>query len=294
MSEALESRFDVRYVTIDSLSYGSFLPGSHVLSRLTIRTFAKKMPVIKRAIQGSQIMVYDQDPWESFFVDSEYSGIYSFIWENLNVSTFLNISHWWRDRVLESGMRSRFVQIWTLPRYCREDIVPWADRQYGAVFCGTLYPRRKQFFDRLAALGVDVEILPPGKSFPDYLEMISRAKIAVRSEWVDWQIKSGDRIQRITSPNALWKRDIETAACGTFSIRDHDPEGDLWKIQDIPSIRSYRTVEEAVDKIRDVLSMNDRDAESSINAGIHHIKNHKGWNHMCDVIEDVLDGNTRD
>jgi len=294
MSEALEARFDVKYVTVDALRSGNFPPGSHILSRLKIRTFARMMPDIKRATQGSQIMVYDQDPWESFFVAGDYSGIYSFIWQNLNVSTFLNISHWWRDRVIESGMRSRFVQIWTLPRYCKEEIVPWKKRDHGAVFCGTLYPRRKNFFDDLARHGVEVEILKAGKSFPDYLDLISRSKVAVRSEWVDWNISVNGISQTIISPNALWKRDIETAACGAFSIRDHDSEGDSWQISEIPSIKSYRSVEESAEKVKSVLSLHPDDAEDTIRKSIKTIMGRRGWNQMCDIIEEVLNGNIHD
>ncbi len=291
MSEALESRFDVKYVTVDALRNANFPPDSHILSRLKIRTFARMMHDIKRATHGSQIMVYDQDPWESFFVEGSYSRIYEFIWQNLNVSTFLNISHWWRDRVIESGMRSRFVQIWTLPRYCRDKIVPWKDRKHDAVFCGTLYDRRKKFFDSLEEKGCKVEILQSGKSFSDYLEVIANSKVAIRSEWVDWKINSRNGTLTISSPNALWKRDIETAACGAFSIRDHDSEGDIWKIQDIPSIMTFETVDDAAKQLQKVLSMRNDEAESIIENSIEHIRNHRGWNHMCDVIEDVLNGN---
>lgn len=288
LSEALEQAFDVRYFTVQNLDLSSVPPHAPVLSRLKLRTLDTNLGRVREALNGRPLMVYEQDPWENFMVDAAYHGAYKRIWNALNVSTFLNISHWWRDRVIEDGMRSTFVQVWTLPRYCRPAPVPWAHRKYGAVFCGTMYPRRKEFFDRLESLGVKVEVLPSGYSYPDYLNLIAHAKVAVRSERVNWTLSVAGQVTTTQTANALWKRDIETAAQGCFSLRDWDLEKDSWNISSIPSIDSFDSVEEAADKCRQILTLSPEEADARALQGINYVRSAPGWNVTCDVIRGII------
>ena len=288
MSIALEERFDVHYVTLDSFDFSKVPAGAPVLSRLRLRSIVQNLPRLKGALASRPIMVYDQDPWESFLANSTYSGAYQKIYDTLNVSTFLNVSHWWRDRVLELGLPSRFVQIWTLPQYCRSEPIPWKQRQHDAVFCGTLYSRRKAFFDDLARHGVNVEVIPAGKSFVDYLNAIANSRVAIRSERVEWPIITAQGPMLLTSANALWKRDIETAAVGCFSMRDLDAEAKSWSVDDISTIVPFLDAEGAAGNFQRIMSLHPDDADALIKQGIEYVKNAPGWNITCDVIEDVL------
>lgn len=285
MSEALEQRFDVKYVTIEQLN--KIPKCEHVLSRLKMRSVVNNLGILKKTLGARKVMIYDQDPWESFFVDNVYSGSYQKIYDTLNISTFLNISHWWRDRVIECGLPSKFVQVWTVPRYCHENPIPWSQRKHGSVFCGTMYPRRQVFFDSLKSLGVTVEVLPNGRNYSDYLREIANSKIAIRSEQVDWMIDVAGTKQTITSTNALWKRDIETAAQGCFSMRDLDEEAAFW-ITDIPTIVPFTSANEAVMLLNQIMSLSGARADELIRQGIDTVRNAPGWSQACDVINDVI------
>ncbi len=288
MSEALEARFNVKYITLGDLNMSEVPRNAPVLSRLKLRSVYNNLARLREALEARPVMVYDQDPWESFMIDSPYSGAYQKIYDTLNVSTFLNISHWWRDRVRDLDLPSQFVQVWTLPRYCRAQAVPWKDRKHDVVFCGTMYPRRKAFFDSLEALGVKVEVLPAGKSYPDYLDDIAQARIAMRSEQLSWTINTGSGIETITSANALWKRDIETAAQGCFSMRDGDSEMNHWHIDKIPSIIPFKDVATAAQNVKWVLQLAPDLADELSQEGIDFIRAAPGWSVTCDVIESTV------
>lgn len=294
MSYALEAEFDVRYVPMDRLEMLAQAPAdAHVLSRLKLRTAFNSLPRLRSVLAGRKVIVYDQDPWESFMIGGAYSGAYQRIAEALNVSTFLNISHWWRDRVIECGLPSTFVQVWTLDRYCRggafKQPIPWAHRKYDAVFCGTMYPRRKEFFDRLKALGLEVQVLPAGRDYREYLDDIAHAKVAIRSENVSWTIDVAGQARTITSANALWKRDIETAAQGCFSMRDLDDEAKEWNVSSIPTIIPFISPEDAVRNFKYVMSMSAEGADQLVKEGCDYIRNAPGWRQMCDVVRGILE-----
>lgn len=258
-----------------------------VLSCLKLRTLDKNLKYVKSRVGGYPVMVYDQDPWENFIVGSPYFNSYRRITSELNVTTFFNTSKWWSDRVNETGAPSEFVNLWMLPAYCVKP-VPWAERKHDVVFCGTLYPRRQRFFDELKRLGLDVQVTRSSMGYQQYLEFVSSCKVMIRSEKIDWNVSFDGQEQQLELPNALWIRDVECAARACFSVRENDPEKLEWGLDTVPSIISFSTPEEAVERVRAIMQMTPEEAEAALTLGSDRIKEMDKWQTIVKAIKERM------
>ncbi len=285
----LHENFDVTQIEIRELLSGqrTIPAGALVLVRLKLRTFANNLLSLEPILKNTKLFVYEQDTWENFLVDSPYFGSYKKICNTLPVISFLNMSHWWSDMVKSVDMPSNFVQVWMLPRYCTEP-TPWSQRTHDVVFCGTMYPHRVAFFDKLKAVGVNVEIVPSGKDYMSYLNLLSSSKIAIRSEMINWKIDIGTGPFTVNYPNAQWQRDIECAARGCVSMRELDNEAGLWDIDEIPSIMPFRDLESAATNIRNVLASDQEKMNELSKQSVSVVKNRRGWQTVADVIKRLM------
>ncbi len=291
LNVVLHEHFSVDQIEVRELLSGqrTIPDGALVLVRLKLRTFANNLSSLAPILKKTRLFVYEQDTWENFLVDSPYYGSYKKICDALPVISFLNMSHWWSDLVKSVNMPSNFVQVWMLPQYCTEP-TPWSQRRHDVVFCGTMYPHRVAFFDKLRAAGVDVEIVPSGKDYRSYLDLLSSSKIAIRSEMINWKIDIGIGTGAFTVnyPNAQWQRDIECAARGCVSMRELDNEAGLWDIDEIPSIIPFRDLESAATNVRNVLSAQPEKMDELINRSVSVVKNRRGWQTVPDVIKRLM------
>ena len=205
------------------------------------------------------------------------------ICDNTPVISFFNMSHWWSDQVRKNGIPSSFIQVWMLPKYCVKPI-PWAHRKHEVIFCGTMYPHRKTFFDKIKAEGVDVEIVPAGKEYAAYLDLLSNSKIAIRSELISWKCDLGQGPTVITHPNAQWQRDIECASRGCFSMRERDGEAELWNVDKIPTIVPFTDPRDAAAAIKMILSLDSDIVNMLTEKSIEIVKNGIGWKTVPDAI----------
>lgn len=283
LSETLSNVFDVKRLELRELVAGYVPPGSLVISRLKLRTLVKNLDLVSRVLANTKLFIYEQDTWENFLIDSLYFGSYKRICDSLPVITFLNMSHWWSDLVNSCNMPSKFVQVWMLPKYCIEPTA-WSKRTHDVVFCGTLYEERRVFIDKLRAKGVNIEIMPAGKDYASYLNLLSISRIAIRSELKNWNIDAGQGQTVINFPNAQWQRDIECAARGCVSMRELDGEASLWGIEKVPSIMPFQTIDDAVTTIRSVLSTDPTIMDDVIRRSVDVVKNARGWLTVPDAI----------
>lgn len=287
LNVVLHENFDVKQIEFRELVQGSIPDGALTLVRLKLRTFANNLAHLEPILKNTRLFVYEQDTWENFLVDSPYFGSYKKICSMLPVVSFLNMSHWWSDMVRSVDMPSNFVQVWMLPGYCTEP-TPWSQRAHDVVFCGTLYPHRVVFFDKLRAAGVNVEIVPSGKDYLSYLNLLSSSKIAIRSEMINWKIDIGTGPFTVNYPNAQWQRDIECAARGCVSMRELDNEAGLWNIDEIPSIMPFRDLESAVTNVRKVLESPAEKMDELVKKSVSVVKRRPGWQTVPDVIKRLM------
>lgn len=286
LTEVLTDGFDVKRLELADLHYGCIPEGGIVLSRLKLRTLAKNLGWIAPILKHGNVFVYEQDTWENFLVGSPYFGSYKRICEAVGVTSFINMSYWWADLVRSTGIPAGGAKPWTLPRYCAEPI-PWSKRTHDVIFCGTLYPERRIFIDQLRAQGVNIEVVPAGKDYPTYLSLLSDSRIAIRSERKDWRIDSG-QAQTLELPNAQWQRDIECAARGCVSMREHDDEAAAWGIERIPSIIPFFNVENAAANVRAILGSDPATMDGVVEVAIKVVKKDRGYHTVVDAIRSML------
>lgn len=287
LTTVLDESFNVKRLTVADIAHTDIPKGAIVLSRLKLRTLCRVLDEIAPKLQGTRVLVYEQDTWENFFPSSPWFKSYQTICDKLSVISFLNMAHWWAELVRSTGIPARFVQVWTLPKYC-DPPIPWSQRQHAVIFCGTMYPRRIALVNALKDHGVDVEIVPAGKSYRDYLGLLSLSKVQIRSEKIDWVLNAGKGDFRLTEHNAMWQRDIECAARGCFSMRENDGEGVKWGIDRIPTIVPFDTVGAAATNVKRILSMDNAEADYLTNVAVEAVRSAEGWSSVPRVIHELV------
>ena len=251
LATTLKRNFRVRMISLREIRYAPLVnPVAYdvVLSVLKLRTFVTSLDLLKRFLRGRAIYVYDQDAWQAYMDDSPQRGAYEAIARALNVKKLLLTSHWWTEFVKAKKLPAVFVRMGMLPELC--DAGPdWDRRPIRLGFQGTLHPHRKSFFSDLKKLGIDVAFLPSGP-YPAYLENLHTMGIFVHTEDAPWRV-DGSFVAR----NALWIKETEVAARGTFAIRDHEDEAEAYAISELPTVMTFRSVAEVPDIIARIAAM---------------------------------------
>jgi hypothetical protein len=281
LCETLAAHYRVRMLSLREIRYLPLVrPGSYdrVLSLLRLRTLHANLPRIRKVLGGAPMFVYDQDVWQSFMDGSPWKGAYGHILSELNVESFLVTSRWWRDFVAAKGLPVRFVRMGMLPRYC--DPGPdWDARPSEVAFQGTVHPHRRAFFDELARLGLEVELFPSAP-YQAFLANLHAMRVFVHTEDQPWQV-DGVSLRR----NALWIKETEAAARGTFSIRDHEDEADAYGIAELPTILTYREVREVPGIVASLRGMPARERRDRMVAAAEAMKRRDDWTTVVDAIE---------
>lgn len=189
-----------------------------VLSCLRMRTLDRHAADIGRALAGRAVVVYEQDPWESFKADGACSGAYARVADAMNVRFFAVTTHAWEARLKRLGFNSRFVRMGMLPAYCTS-FPGWHERPVDVGFVGQLHPYRLELFEALRDKGIRVQQVPGG-SYQRYLTALSSIKVFVHRETGEYEV-AGERVQYA---EGLWVKDIEAIARGCISVRNFHPD----------------------------------------------------------------------
>jgi hypothetical protein len=185
-----------------------------VISCLRMRSLDQHRAEIGACLNGRQVVVYDQDPWESFKFDGACNGAYARVVDAMSVSSFAVTTHAWENRLRRLGFPSRFVRMGMLPRYCAGS-PGWHERPVDVGFVGQLHPYRLELFQALRDKGVRVELLSGG-GYQRYLAALSRIKVFVHREAGEHDI-AGERVQYA---EGLWAKDVEAISQGCVSVRN--------------------------------------------------------------------------
>lgn len=209
-----------KLTTVDlTTALATGIPSSdEVVSCLRLRTLNREISGISRALGTRSIVVYDQDPWESFKHTGTCNGAYTRIAGALNVRTFAVTTYAWEARLARLGFPATFVRMGMLPKYCSAD-PRWSDRDVDVGFIGQLHPYRVELFDSLRAVGLNVRVMSGG-DYRRYVDALSRIKVFVHRESGEYDV-NGETIQYA---EGLWAKDVEACARGCVSVRNWHPD----------------------------------------------------------------------
>ena len=236
----LQIAFD-RYAQHSTVSLaGLSMPKGYdvIVSRLKLRTLFQQVDLVASKIKKTPIVVYDQDPWESFHDESPYKGAYDLIASRLNVITFATTSAWWVDLISSKGIPATFVRMWMLPEYCQSSIS--LEKRTNIGFIGTLHPRRKKLIDELAKRNINVNVVPGNLDYQSFLQKLETLKVFIHNENQPYTVDC----MPANIGTGLWVKDIEAAARGCYSVRDNQHGALSYHIDQIGSIKLYDTFDD--------------------------------------------------
>lgn len=273
------SQKNVMMLTISELMTKGLPKNCHkIISTLKQRTLFKRLFDVKKIVTNIPIVIYDQDPWESYKDDSPYKGAYDFFVKELNVEAICVTTKWWADFISSRGIPGKFVRMWMLPVYC--DSSPcFDDRQVSCSFIGTLHPHRKLLFDQLRELNVNVQIQKGGLTYNDYLHKLSSIEVFIHSE--DSKLSVDNEIVNLDS--GLWIKDIEAAARGCFSIRNRGSQSETY-IEGIDSIILYDNSKEIPVILESIQKMDPYLRQHLLDSGVQLIREADKWKETVNTL----------
>lgn len=276
--KTLQQETDLLTVPITKLER-HHLEGRIVLSTLKLRSLVKHVDLLRFILGNIPLYVYDQDPWESHMDEGSYRGSYKMICSKLNVVSFLNPSKWWSDHINSRGSPSKFIKIWILPEYCGSKL--FGQRSIDVGFMGQLHPFRKESFESLKTLGVDVATFP-GDSYTAYLSKVSDMKFFPHYEPARWHVDG-----KLIECSALYGKTVEVMARGTFCLREKCVEATHWGLTKNPLLLEFESLEEFVEKVRRVQSLPIEVVDSMIETGVKMIVEDVGWKSVVEAIDEA-------
>lgn len=250
----------------------------YVVSTLRLRTLYRQSVSLARLLHDTPIVVYDQDVWESFKDGGQFKGAYSAISNTLNVTTFAVTSEWWSHLVIDKGFPSTFVRMWVLPEYCN-NAVKFSDRKVECGFIGGVWEHRKRLFSSLSEQGIVVEHGRTGLRYNDFLNELSTIKFYVHCEDVQYNV---DGIPANIG-TGLWVKDIEAAARGCYSIRDHQHGVESYA-SGIDTIRTYKDVKDIINIVNEVSAMNVIQRQECIDRAVEKIRKDNAWLKTAEIL----------
>ncbi len=283
LAETLEKEYSVEIVSIFQIKAGiAFLKRprhfDRILSVLRMRTLSENLGLISAYVRDAPIFIYDQDVWQAYMDGSPWKGAYARIQARLNVEAFLVTSGWWCSFIKERGIRSNFVRMGMLPRLCAPG-PNWDDRPYQLAFQGTIHPHRKVLIDWLDSKGMAVSVLPSAP-YDQFLRNLHQMQIYVHSEDDPWII-DGKSYPR----NALWIKDTEAAARGTFALRNFDEDMISYGTSELPTIFSYDGQTDVAEVVELIRSLSAREKLERSRESADRMRSRNDWMTVVNAIE---------
>ena len=270
------SLLKLRWLRIDLLAHDV------VVSVLRQRTLDRLLPRLYEMIGGHPIAVYDQDPWEAYIDGSATKGFYSRLNDTLNAQACIT-SAWWVERLRRDGIRAHFIRMGMEPRSC--DVGPnLSDRPIPVGFRGHVHPHRKVVLDSMAASGLEVSIGSGRLDYPQYLDYLQQVQVFTHDESAPW-ICDGEEVSRSTG---MWVKDIETAARGTFVLRNWHPEAASYDLESLPTMLFYRDPAEAKDLVLGLAKFDPGELRQMQHRAVDNIRSRQDWAQAAHTIANTV------
>lgn len=273
--EKLQTKFEVNRIFVNSRLPLSRLKVSDfpTLSLLQMRTLHRKRAEINKLLKSKEILIYDQDPWESFMDEGSIKGAYLHLANELNVRSFLTTSKWWTNHIKKLGFDVDYVQMGVLDRYCYKSF-DFVEREFPVFFQGTLHEYREDFFQDLQIRNIDVEILPSA-NYQVFISNLRRAKIFLHISPSNWKLNGG-----IIQSNCCWIKDLEAVSQGCLSIRNIDEEYTLQGIDSIPAIKTFRNIDQVKILIESINEMSSKEVKEITEYSRNYVVENMNWNQI--------------
>lgn len=271
--KALDDIGHVEHCSIEGLPEAMDYGPRPIISCLKQRTLMQKADWIAANVWDSPIVIYDQDPWQSYMDDSPYKGAYDHIATRLNVKTIALTTKWWADFVASKGHPTTFVKMWVLPEYVVSR-TPYAERTEIAGFVGSVHPRRQQLLDIIDRSGIKTSVLRTNSLvYPMFLQEMAKLRIFVHNEDMTYTIDNGVELNFNTG---MWVKDIEAAAAGCFSIRGKG-DGSETYLQGIETVKLYDHIDQVPDVIHAIEKMDPVERQDTIDRTVELIRVSNVW-----------------
>jgi hypothetical protein len=155
----------------------------------------------------------------------------------------------WAKRLAEWGFKSEFVRMGIIPSYCAS-FPAWSQRTIDMGFIGSIHPYRRQLFDSLTAHGHVVDVRTGGLSHMGYLEALSDIRVFVHREEYSYRVEHDCIAATIDYAEGLWIKDVEAAARGCLSVRNHHDELVSYvDPEQVQTIETFHDIDELVEKL---------------------------------------------
>jgi len=244
-----------------------------IVSCLKQRTIYSNIAELASILKSRKIVIYDQDPWEAFRVDSPYKGAYKTIDSSLNVSFFAVTTKHWHEIITNHGMNSKFVRMWILPEYVISDSeIEFSMRKIKLGFVGQVHEYRKQLFDFLESKQYSVTI-ENGFSYDGYLKKLRQIACNIHRE--SYTIKLDNYETNLE--NGLWIKDIEAISQGCYSIRNIGYDYDSYMLDKMQTFKTYKMYEEIPQILSEIYELHNDDVSHSIKMSLNLIRQSDMW-----------------
>lgn len=257
-----------------------------IVCRLKQRTLFRVLDRVKRWADGAPVVIFDQDPWESFRPGSPYIGSYDRFRAELNVKSFAVTTQHWSELLKARNYPSHFVRMGMLPKYCNLG-ARFEHRLSELVFVGQEHPYRKKLFDELRSCGINVAVRSSRVSYEDYLNELSNGSIFIHNE--DLPIAIDDKVTNLDV--GLWIKDVEAMARGCFVIRNRssiDASAHLSYLEGLRSYRLFDDVSGAKDVIDEIRSIDPETRATIIEDDVNKIRARDDWARTAETMVSLL------
>jgi len=275
------SLFQLRYRWLKFDQY------DRIISVLRLRTLHQHWPRLQKWLAGRPVSIYDQDPWENYIDSAPTKGVYQTLCANLNVEKVYVTAPWWARRLREDGVPAEFVRMGMEPAWC--DPGPeFDDRPVYVGFRGAIHEHRQIVFNKLKQIGVQVEIGRERLSYPAYMDYLQQLKFFAHDESALPLICNGEPVPRSTG---MWVKSVETAARGTFCLRDYHEEGEAYNLASLPLIRCYTEPEQVPEIINEIANMSSTSRRELQVETVNQIRRQYDWLETAHIIATASNSN---
>jgi hypothetical protein len=242
-----------------------------IVSVVRQRVLNRLLSDFRSLLNGREIRIYEQDPWESYIDGGAALGFYKRLPKFLNAMTFVT-SRWWSDKLKSDGVNASWVRMGMDSVYC--EVGPkFNERLIPVGFRGAFYDHRVKAFEEMEQAGVSITFERTRVDYEGYMKYLHTTKIFTHDESGTWQSSEGP-IPRWTG---IHIKDIETAARGAFVLRNACPDDCGYEFHKIPTILFYDKPSNAKQVIDRLYMYSDEEIFNMQKAAVAELRGRDDW-----------------
>ena len=245
---------------------------SHVALIARQRTISKEFTYLVNLTSDLPVVIYDQDPWQSYIDSSESYQLYK-KYKSLNLTKFILTSQWWTKYVEERDqLATKFLKMGMNSELVSEGKT-FDNRKISIGFKGSVRPHRLKAINEIEKLGLKVEISTNDLRYKKYLKYLRNVKIFTHDESGYFPTDK----KPVSMSTAMWVKDVEIASQGAFVLRNYHQESETYDVSRIPTILMYESVSQAKQIVNDLFKLSPDDVALKQKTAIDYIKSQKSW-----------------